>query len=244
MVDNYKEELLMCLSDLKCKKTMYRQIPNLLTFSRMIGVIPVNILYFTGNILPALVLSVCLFVTDFFDGKIARKYNIVSSFGAKLDAVCDKVMTLGLAIPLISFEPLILINLLMEGFISGVNIINEKKGYNPKTVYVGKIKTLLLSMTLGFGYLGTVLNKQLSVFKVFSGITILFEGITLNNYMSISKRVEDSLVIDNGNFTNSNNNFILEVKEDKIEYLKKEKENILSNNYAYIDEVKRLKRKR
>ena len=193
MIDNYRDELLKCLSDLRCKETRYRQIPNLLTLSRMVGVIPVNILYFSGNILMALLLSVGLFITDFFDGKIARKYGIVSSFGAKLDAVCDKVMTLGLSLPIISVNPIILINLLFEGFISGINIINEKKGYNPRTVYIGKVKTVLLSMTLGFGYLGSVLNRSISVFKIFSMITVLFEGITLANYMNISKNMDNGL---------------------------------------------------
>jgi len=60
MGGNYKSEILECFNDLKSKKTFYKQIPNLLTVSRAVGVIPINILFFTGNIYAALIFSVYL----------------------------------------------------------------------------------------------------------------------------------------------------------------------------------------
>ena len=83
------------------KKEIKRQIPNLLTLSRglapivIIPAILFNKLYFV------IILLIIFALTDFLDGKIARKYNLVSEFGVKLDAVCDKIFAISLIIPAI-----------------------------------------------------------------------------------------------------------------------------------------------
>ena len=88
---NFFKEARKNLNDLKSSKTAYKQIPNLLTFSRAIAPIFINILFFLGNIPGALAVCGLTFLTDAFDGVIARKLNIQSEFGADLDAICDKV---------------------------------------------------------------------------------------------------------------------------------------------------------
>ena len=61
-LSKYKDDFNNCLKDLKNIKTWYKQIPNLLTISRPIGMIPANILFFTGNVVPAIILTGILLI--------------------------------------------------------------------------------------------------------------------------------------------------------------------------------------
>ena len=72
-------------------------LPNKLTISRMV-LIPVFIaLYyvqFAGHYFVALAVFGIASLTDLFDGKIARKYNLVTNLGKFLDPIADKVLVL------------------------------------------------------------------------------------------------------------------------------------------------------
>ena len=181
---DYKEEIKKALNDFKSPKTIYKQIPNILTSIRAIGVIPINILYFIGNIKGALITSIFVFLTDFFDGKIARKFNLTSPFGEKLDAFCDKIMYLGLSLPLIINFPILVINLFLEGSIAATNYIKYKKGYQIKTNFIGKIKTWFLSSTLAIGYLSLLLNLPIEVLYSFVMATTITQAKTLSKYLN------------------------------------------------------------
>ena len=142
-----KEEFLKQVNNYK-KNGIKRQIPNLLTFSRALApiiIMPTLLL----NRLDIAVLELIIFaITDFFDGKIARKLNCVSSFGIKLDAICDKIFAIGIMIPAMIKYPILLINLMLELCISYINLVLELKDNHPKSNTIGKFKTTLLSITL------------------------------------------------------------------------------------------------
>ena len=92
----YKDDFDDCKKWASNIKTWYKLIPNLLTVSRPIGIIPANILFFTGNIVPAFILSGVLLLTDLFDGKLARKWNVTSKLGKPIvihtrDAAVDTI---------------------------------------------------------------------------------------------------------------------------------------------------------
>jgi len=83
---------------------MIRQIPNILTFSRLVflGIIAVFASYhFNGAATLAFLLCVVASLTDWADGFIARKFNLISDFGKIADALIDKIMVVGLYIVLI-----------------------------------------------------------------------------------------------------------------------------------------------
>lgn len=70
-------------------------LPNKLTISRMV-LIPVFTLFFylqfTGHFFVALVVFAVASLTDLFDGKIARRYHLVTNLGKFLDPIADKVL--------------------------------------------------------------------------------------------------------------------------------------------------------
>ncbi len=72
-------------------------LPNKLTLSRMV-MIPVFIalfyVNFTGHYFVALAVFAIASLTDLLDGKIARKYNLVTNLGKFLDPIADKVLVL------------------------------------------------------------------------------------------------------------------------------------------------------
>ena len=138
------------------KNELKKQIPNILTFSRALApiiVIP-TILFWRFDI--AVVELMLFALTDFFDGMLARKFNCVTDFGVKLDAICDKLFALSVIIPAIIKYPILLINLFLEICISYINLMSELKNNNPRSNLIGKIKTAFLSATLILSYMNNV----------------------------------------------------------------------------------------
>ena len=100
-INKLNKEIKNNLSDLKHKETVIKQIPNLLTFSRLIAPLIIIPLIISNHHFEAMIITICFALTDLIDGRIARKYNIVSEFGRQLDPVCDKVFVGGIIIPLV-----------------------------------------------------------------------------------------------------------------------------------------------
>jgi CDP-diacylglycerol--glycerol-3-phosphate 3-phosphatidyltransferase len=81
-----------------------RQLPNLITFSRigvLIALVWLVLQDWTGAATLAFFCILYGSVSDFLDGYIARKYNLITNFGKIMDATVDKVMTLGAFVLLI-----------------------------------------------------------------------------------------------------------------------------------------------
>ena len=232
---NYKNEIKKCINDLKHKDTFYKQIPNLLTFSRAIGMIPVNILLLTGHIYTGIGLIVGLLITDFFDGKLARELGVQSKFGADLDAVCDKLMFLGLAIPLMVNTPILIANFILEGIISYINVLGRIKGFDTKTVFAGKIKTWFLSVTLFMGYLFQFFGLNSLWFNILASMTIGTQVITVDNYLKEYNNMKLSKMIDD----NKNKND--KILDDNINVLKKDdslKNSLIHEKEFLLDSLK------
>lgn len=227
------------LNDLKSTKTAYKQIPNLLTFSRAITPIFINILFFLGNIPGALVVCGLTFLTDAFDGLIARKLNIQSEFGADLDAICDKALIVGIALPIIILNPIMIINVILEAMISITNIKAELNGKKPKSTKLGKLKTWVLSLTILSGYVTSLLNIDLTLLKSLLIITpaVLFQSATFLEYLQINKKEKDEAENTENEKRETSILDLETVKEEKKEKaMKKEVEKPLN-----IEDYKKLK---
>lgn len=79
------------------EKAKALNLPNILTFSRVF-MIPLFVLFFyldfTAHYFVALAVFGIASFTDFLDGKIARKYNLVTNLGKFLDPIADKALVL------------------------------------------------------------------------------------------------------------------------------------------------------
>lgn len=138
-------------------KKIINNIPNVITISRIISCIIGAILFSTGNIIP----SVCCYaygaLSDAVDGFLARKLNVVSEFGKRLDAVSDKLFALSLMAPSIVLGNLFMIlPMILEGIISGINIYSDIKYKDAHTEKIGKKKTIVLFPTMILGLLTSV----------------------------------------------------------------------------------------
>ena len=115
-------------------------IPNILTSFRILAAPVIIILAALKFYLPAFVILIIACITDFFDGKLARKWNTVTTFGAKLDAVSDKVLSISMIIFLTIKFKLYAIILILECIIGIFNIIIYLKTDRVESLFIGKIK--------------------------------------------------------------------------------------------------------
>ena len=181
MIKDFFGDFKLQVRDIK-NGNIKRQIPNMLTFSRALSpfiIIPAMLL---GKIKIAIGALIFFAITDFLDGKIARKYNYVSDFGVKLDAVCDKIFAMSLVIPAVFECYILLFNLILEIAISYTNLLSEAKGNHPRFTIIGKIKTTLLSITLILIYIP---KTDIKIIFVASIVTIICQVITLIKYINI-----------------------------------------------------------
>ena len=94
-------------------------VPNLLTIFRFFLVYPIVLCILESQFIWAIILYILAALTDFLDGLIARKFNLISNFGRIADPIADKTLIIGalLALSLIGE-----INLTMTYIILGRDI--------------------------------------------------------------------------------------------------------------------------
>lgn len=95
-----------------------------------------------GNTI-ALVLFIVGTVTDYADGKIARRYNMITDFGKLMDPLVDKIMISGAFICLIPQIPAwaVVVIISREFLITGLRLLAASKGIVLPAESIGKHKT-------------------------------------------------------------------------------------------------------
>ena len=93
----------------------------------------------------ALALFIIASLTDLLDGKIARKYNLVTNFGKFMDPLADKLLVCSAMICFIELDKLpawmVIIIISREFIISGFRLIASDNGVVIAASYWGKFKT-------------------------------------------------------------------------------------------------------
>lgn len=162
-----------------------KQIANILTLSRFFSPFILLPLYYLKNKYLFIIMVVIFCLTDTFDGYAARRYKSVSVFGKYLDAVVDKIFALTLLIPVL-FDYLYLIPL-FELLIMIVNLYEFYKKLNPKTKYIGKVKTTFLFILISVLYLRKIVAFSIIYINIIAIITIFLQLITLISYIFVIK---------------------------------------------------------
>ena len=194
-------------------------LPNKLTLLRLI-LIPFFIAafylgFFAGHYFVALGIFVVASLTDFLDGYIARKYNMVTDLGKFLDPIADKVLVLAGLIVLIAdpyetnvFGRIGIIGIIYGGVgvsiimaremvVSSLRMMAAKKGIVLAAEMTGKVKTLFTDVTIIVLLLaGDLLNFAPDVGIVFDyiglacfGISVLLTIISGCSYLIKNKEV-------------------------------------------------------
>lgn len=124
-------------------------LPNKLTLTR-VALIPLMVLLMCFDNTVCHVLAALVFagaaVTDFLDGNIARKRNMVTDFGKFLDPVADKLLVLSALIMLCSqgmmFHWALVVILARELSVDGLRMIAVGRGQVIAAGPLGKVKTV------------------------------------------------------------------------------------------------------
>ena len=104
------------------------------------------------------VLFIIASLTDFFDGRIARKYNMVTDFGKMVDAISDKMLTNSLLVILSAngmISPVIAVVFIVRDIaVDTIKMIVGNKGKAVAAIGVAKLKTatLMVGLTLTLFY--------------------------------------------------------------------------------------------
>ena len=126
-------------------------VPNKLTILRVV-LIPFFVLFlllFGGKVPMLRYVAAAVFIvaslTDLLDGKIARKYNMVTNFGKFMDPLADKLLVCSALICLVELGQLpawmAIIIVSREFIISGFRLVAAERGIVIAASYWGKFKT-------------------------------------------------------------------------------------------------------
>lgn len=94
-------------------------------------------------------------VTDFFDGYLARKYNLITDFGKLMDPLSDKVHTISSFVILTAHDVVPMwitcVILTREFAVNGLRTMAAKEGQVIAAKNIGKVKTVLQMLILALG---------------------------------------------------------------------------------------------
>lgn len=123
-------------------------LPNKLTLLRIIMILPfLLVLYLDvpGAAYIALTIFILASLTDMLDGKIARKYNLITDFGKFADPLADKMLVTAAMIWFVENGQMpgwaLLIVILREFAVSGLRMVASDKGRVIAAGWSGKVKT-------------------------------------------------------------------------------------------------------
>lgn len=183
-------------------------LPNKLTIFRMILILPFVILllgnyyrwnWFSavfGDIMEyvdfiALAIFIIASLTDLIDGKIARKYNLVTNFGKFMDPLADKLLVCAALIALIELGRIpswvVIIIISREFIISGFRTVAADNGVVIAASYWGKFKTTF-QMTMVCLMIANIPQIQILT-DIVMWISLILTVVSLMDYLIKNKDV-------------------------------------------------------
>ena len=139
-----------------------------------------------------LAIFVAASVTDWFDGHLARKYNLITNFGKFMDPLADKLLVCAAMFCMIEVDKLpawvVIIIIGREFIISGFRLIAAENGIVIAANYWGKFKTvsqmiMIILLMLDFGGVFAVLTQ------IFIWLSVALTIISLLTYIMQNRKV-------------------------------------------------------
>ncbi len=172
-----------------------QNVPNLLSFSRILATVVIFILILVNQPWAFLVATVIFFlasITDLLDGYLARKYSLVSSIGIFLDLTADKVFVSAILVALVQLGLVpawaVFIIITREFVVTGLRTIASAKGKIIPAGKWGKQKTFItlvgtggILLAKGFG------GQHLSLFPPLLNFSA--PGVNVSDYLLLTADV-------------------------------------------------------
>lgn len=173
-------------------------LPNKLTMLRVF-LIPVYLVFQLIDFWPgytkwlALAIFLIASFTDMLDGKIARKYNLITNFGKFMDPLADKLLVCSALICFTYLELLspwvVIIIIAREFIISGFRLIASDNGVVIAASYWGKFKTVS-QMILVCLLIADIQNQVMQIITmIFVWIATILTVVSLVDYVVKNKDV-------------------------------------------------------
>ena len=174
---------------------MEMNLPNKLTMLRVIMIPVFLIVLLSGFVSTPLnrYIAVIIFIvasfTDFLDGYIARKYNLVTNFGKFMDPLADKLLVAAALISMVELGDIaawiVIVIISREFIITGFRLIAVENGRVIAASMWGKAKTvsqmimiiIVLSGILQGSIINTVLIYLAAVLTIISGVDYIVKNI-------------------------------------------------------------------
>lgn len=170
--------------------------PNKLTFLRII-MVPIFIIFmymdFENSKLIATFIFILASMTDFLDGYLARRYNLVTNFGKFADPLADKILVSSAMLMLLEYNILpawgVIIIIAREFAVTGFRIVAASENITIAASKLGKIKTVsqLISMILLLSRIEIFIRPGIILFY----IAVIFTIISGSDYFIKNKKVLD-----------------------------------------------------
>ena len=173
-------------------------LPNKLTLLRIV-MVP----FFVGVLLTdcfgdaskrvALGIFIAASLTDMLDGKIARKYNLVTNFGKFMDPLADKLLVCSAMICLVELERLpawiVIVIIAREFIISGFRLIASDNGVVIAASWWGKFKTVF-QMAMVILLIADIDNPvMLVISRIVTAAALILTVISLVDYVIKNKSI-------------------------------------------------------
>ena len=141
------------------------------------------------------VLFIIASFTDFLDGYLARKYNIITDFGKLVDAIADKVLVNSVLIILAAqgfIHPIIpVVIIVRDSVVNSIKMLAASKGKVVAAIKLGKAKTaclmvgivLTLFYNLPFELWNISVSKVLLLIATVLSVISGFEYYNMNKYL-------------------------------------------------------------
>lgn len=170
-------------------------LANKITMVRVV-LIPVFLILcycdFPYNNLAALAVFVIASLSDFVDGQIARRCNMVTDFGKFVDPIADKMLVTAAMCVFVSWGRMpawVLLTILAREFaVSALRLIAADNGKVIAAAWSGKVKTastmvcIILMLLMEFPVLDVLCNAVMLVTTVYSGVEYFVKNRDVINW--------------------------------------------------------------
>jgi CDP-diacylglycerol--glycerol-3-phosphate 3-phosphatidyltransferase len=172
-------------------------LPNQLTVLRLVLTFPFVValsIDFPGSKPLALIIFIVASITDYADGFIARRFQLISDFGKLMDPLVDKIMTMSAFVCLVSLGSIaawaVIVMISREFLITGLRLIAVTKGKVLPAERLGKYKTIWQIVTIIYLLVLVALREPfggtLSPALVIAGSILVYATVALTLISGIS----------------------------------------------------------